>query len=131
MPRSPCPVCALPPELLSLANVQLTARVPSGEIRDILSGQQELVTSRELTNHDRHIRPTVTKPDNCDEPLTELSPNISKDDLLESLYQEALQQVDRLRLLARQTGSIRVEKSLLDASKNLEWLAQSRRRISR
>lgn len=132
MSKTVCPVCSLPPELLSQADAQLTARVSSAEIRDMLAAHQQSVTSRELTNHSRHMRPVITEScDSLDESLILLSPDMSQDNMLTCLYEESLQQVNRLRKLARQTGSLKIEKALLDASKHVESLAQSRQNVLR
>ena len=127
---SPCPVCCLPPDLKLQVNQQLSVGISSSEIASFLAGHQQPITQREITNHSRHRLADTATPRPQNEPLIEpiLTSDITKADLDEALYQEALQQVERLRVMALETRSLRVETSLAAASNRLSRLANARQR---
>lgn len=126
----PCPVCCLPPDLLLQVNQQLSVGVSSSEIASFLAGHQQPITQREITNHSRHRQADTATPRPLNEPLIEsiLASDISKEDLDEVMYQEAISQVERLRVMALETRSLRVETSLAAASNRLSRLADARQR---
>lgn len=123
--NKPCSVCStLPPDVLDRANRLLLAGIAATEVRATLTLEGYELTTRQLQNHARHIKPEakvevvqtlVTDPDRPEDiPVTSYmaAEDIDRKEAITRVLMTALEQADRLRAICKDTLSLRTERLL-------------------